>query len=231
MRPLHVIAIDDEPIAHEVLSFYSSQLKEITLRRQFTSSDQARHYLMCHNVDLILLDIEMAEVNGLEFYRSLPIKPMVIFTTAYPNYAVDGFNVAAMDYLLKPFSAERFEQAIAKAALHCKMTESNTDSCLYVRSDYQTKKIPFTDILFIEGLNNYVKIYTQSSDKPVLSMISMKEVTRQLPDQQFFRIHRSYIVSRKRITAIGSRYLQLEDRQLPIGDTYRHKIHLWRRTS
>jgi DNA-binding LytR/AlgR family response regulator len=222
MMPLHVIAIDDEPIAHEILSFYSSQLKEIVLYRQFTSTDKAWDYLINNKVDLILLDIEMAAVNGLSFYRSLDVKPMVIFTTAHANYAVEGFEVAAIDYLLKPFSAERFEQAVFKAALYRKIQEP--DPFLYVRSDYQTKKIPLTDILYIEGLDNYVKIYTASAPNPIMSIISMKAMTKKLPAHQFCRIHRSYIVPYIRITAMGNRFLMIEDRQLPIGDTYREAI-------
>ncbi|WP_343672806.1 LytTR family DNA-binding domain-containing protein [Chitinophaga sp.] len=219
MKPLVVITIDDEPIAHEILSHYSHRLNGIKLTRQFTCPEQAWAYLACNSVDLILLDIELAEVNGLSFYQALPQRPMVIFTTAHPEYAVEGFNVAAIDYLLKPFSAERFEQAIVKAGLLRQAQELSLS--LTVRADYETKNILLADILYIEGLNNYVKIYTASSPHPLLSMMSLKEMMSRLPGHQFMRIHRSYIVPRHRVSAVSSRYITLAEKKLPVGDTYR----------
>lgn len=225
MKPLDVITIDDEPIAHEILSHYSHHLNGIRLQKQFTSPELAGAYLASHPVDLILLDIEMAEVNGLSFYRSLLQRPMVIFTTAHPEYAVEGFNVDAIDYLLKPFSAERFEQAIQKAALLRKVQDLSLS--LTVRADYETKTILLSDILYIEGLNNYVKIYTTSSSHPLLSMMTLKDMMSRLPAAQFMRIHRSYIVPRHRVSAVNSRYITLAEKKLPVGDTYRTSVSTW----
>lgn len=219
MKPLDVITIDDEPIAHEILLHYSLHLPGVRLRKQFTCPEQAWAYLACHPVDLILLDIEMADVNGLSFYRSLAQRPMVIFTTAHPEYALEGFNVSAIDYLLKPFSAERFEQAILKAGMLRRVQDLSLS--LTVRADYETKNILLSDILYIEGLNNYVKIYTTSSAHPLLSMMTLKEMMSRLPAEQFLRIHRSYIVPRHRVSAVNSRYITLAEKKLPVGDTYR----------
>jgi len=219
MKHLDIITVDDEPIAHEILLHYSQQLNGIRVRKQFTSPEQAWAYLAGNPVDLILLDIEMAEVNGLSFYRSLAQRPMVIFTTAHPEYALEGFNVAAIDYLLKPFSAERFEQAIVKAGLLRQAQELSLS--LTVRADYETKNILLSDILYIEGLNNYVKIYTTTSTHPLLSMMTLKELMSRLPAEQFMRIHRSYIVPRHRVSAVNSRYITLAEKKLPVGDTYR----------
>ncbi|WP_343691821.1 LytTR family DNA-binding domain-containing protein [Chitinophaga sp.] len=222
MIPLHVISIDDEPIAHEILAHYSDKLKGINLKGQFTNPEQAWEYLITHPVDLILLDIEMADVNGLSFYRSLPQLPMVIFTTAHPQYAVEGFNVAAIDYLLKPFSEERFEQAILKAAMHRQVKEMSPS--LTIRVDYQTKTVRLSDILYIEGLNNYVKIYTITAKYPLLSMMSLKEMMSRLPANQFMRIHRSYIVPRHKVSYVTSRYATVAGNKLPVGDTYRSNV-------
>ncbi|GAA3944634.1 response regulator [Chitinophaga oryziterrae] len=221
---LHCIAIDDEPLSLDILKAYSEPLNSITLAGTFTSTALAREYLDNNIVDLIFLDIEMADIDGLSFYRSLNTKPMVIFTTAYSNYAVQGFEVAALDYLLKPISTERFLQATQKAchfvALQQHITHANT-AFLSVRSEYQTKKITLSEILYIEGLNNHVKIYTDNSPKPILSMMSMKEVLSKLSDRRFARIHRSYIIDLSRVTSYNSRYIFIENKQFPIGDTYR----------
>ncbi|SFD86884.1 two component transcriptional regulator, LytTR family [Chitinophaga sp. CF118] len=222
---LHCIAIDDEPLSLDILKAYSEPLNNITLACTFTSTTLARQYLDNNTVDLIFLDIEMADIDGLSFYRSLNTKPMVIFTTAYSSYAVQGFEIAALDYLLKPISIERFLQAIQKAchlmAFHQHIMHTNT-SFLSVRSEYQTKKIALSEILYIEGLNNHVKIYTDSSPKPILSMMSMKEILSKLSGRRFARIHRSYIIDLSKVTSYNSRHIFIENKQFPIGDTYRN---------
>jgi DNA-binding LytR/AlgR family response regulator len=222
---LHCIAIDDEPLSLDILKAYSEPLNSITLAGTFTSTALAREYLNNNTVDLIFLDIEMADIDGLSFYRSLNTKPMVIFTTAYSNYAVQGFEVEALDYLLKPISTERFVQAIQKAchfmAFHQHTIHTNK-SFLSVRSEYQTKKIAFSEILYIEGLNNHVKIYMDNSPKPILSMMSMKEILSKLSGRKFARIHRSYIIDLSKVTSYNSRYIFIESKQFPIGDTYRN---------
>ena len=222
---LHCIAIDDEPLSLEILKTYSETSDNITLACTFTSTAKARQYLESNTVDLIFLDIEMADIDGLSFYKSLNRKPMVIFTTAYSNYAVQGFEVAALDYLLKPITTERFLQATQKAshfmAFHQHSMHTNT-LFLSVRSEYQTKKISLTEILYIEGLNNHIKIYTDHSAKPILSMMSMKEVLSKLPVHRFVRIHRSYIIDLSKVTSCNSRYVFIAGKQFPIGDTYRN---------
>lgn len=221
---LHCIAIDDEPLSLDILRTYSASLESITLAATFTSTVEARRYLDNNTVDLILLDIEMADIDGLSFYRSLNRHPMVIFTTAYSNYATQGFEVSATDYLVKPIDPVRFHQAIHKACrfktFHQQLA-GQTEPYLQVRSEYQTRNIPVSDILYIEGLNNHVKIYTDKSLKPVLSMISMKEMMNRLPARRFLRIHRSYIVHLSKITAYNNRFVFIGNTQLPIGDTYR----------
>ncbi|SEW38911.1 two component transcriptional regulator, LytTR family [Chitinophaga sp. YR573] len=217
---LHCIAIDDEPLSLDILKAYSEPLNHITLACTFTSTALARQYLDNNTVDLIFLDIEMADIDGLSFYRSLNTKPMVIFTTAYSNYAVQGFEVAALDYLLKPISTERFLQATQKASHFMAFHQHNT-SFLSVRSEYQTKKIALSEILYIEGLNNHVKIYTDNCPRPILSMMSMKEILSKLSGRRFTRIHRSYIVDLSKVTSYNSRYIFIGNKQFPIGETYR----------
>ncbi|MVT10255.1 LytR/AlgR family response regulator transcription factor [Chitinophaga tropicalis] len=223
---LHCIAIDDEPLALQVIKAYTDPLDNIKLLNTFTGTQKAEEYLAANEVDLIFLDIEMTDIDGLSFYRSLSRKPMVIFTTAYSHYAVQGFEVAALDYLVKPISAERFLQAVFKACQYKafrKHTGEENTSFLNVRSEYQSKKILLSDITYIEGLNNHVKIHTCHSHKPIFSMMSMKEILNRLPQQKFLRIHRSYIINLSKITSYNSRYIVISGTQLPIGDTYRNQ--------
>lgn len=222
---LHCIAVDDEPLSLDVISAYSKMVDDMLLVATFTSTARARQYLENNTVDLIFLDIEMADIDGLSFYRSLEAKPMVIFTTAYSNYAVQGFDLSATDYLLKPILPERFIQAMHKAfqlrAFKRQITDTGA-SFLQIRAEYQTMKIPIADILYIEGLNNHVKIYTVNSTKPVLSMITMKEILGKLPAGKFVRVHRSYIIHVPRVTSYTSRHVFINGKPLPIGDTYRN---------
>lgn len=222
---LNCIAIDDEPLALDVLKTYISSMEDITLIKTFTSVRKAKEYLNDYPVDLIFLDIEMPDMDGLAFYKSLKYRPGVIFITAYSNYAVEGFTVDAIDYLLKPIDPERLREATARAANRRQNTLNTTaNPCISIRSNYQLKNIYLSDILYIEGLNDYVKFFTEKESKPLLTLMSMKELTAKLPENQFVRIHRSYIISLSRITSYNSKTVQLNQTSLPIGDTYKENI-------
>jgi two-component system, LytTR family, response regulator len=221
------IAIDDEPLALEVLKKYASQTPALKLLATYSDAVEAMNYLQNNQVSLLLLDIQMPDISGFQLYRSLVVKPMVIFTTAYKEYAIDGFEADAVDYLLKPFNLTRFQKAVAKAIAWEKYKEINEGKTpsqyLYIHEDYKMVKVAFSEIIFIEALDDYVKIHTDA--RFYLTLLSMKKVLEKLPEKQFIRIHRSYIVATEKIIFSQFRKLGLTNNiELPVGDTYRSAI-------
>lgn len=222
---IKAIAIDDEPLALTIIEHYCRQMDTVALEKTFTKTDEALRYLKKYPVDLIFLDIQMPGKNGIDFYKSVDSNIMVIFTTAYSEYAVEGFNISAIDYLLKPFSKERFTEAIAKAQkeMDYRRHIPGTGNILFIRADYKLHKIDADEILLIEGLDDYVRIHIQ--DKPaVTARLSMKGILEKLPEQAFIRVHRSYIVPVKRISTIHNKSIKIDDFVIPIGDTYKDVI-------
>lgn len=218
---LKVIIIDDEPLAIELLKGYVLKVPNVKLMEVFTDAVNASAYLRNYKVDLVLLDINMPDINGIELAKSLKNPPMIVFTTAYSEYAVEGFNISALDYLLKPISFDRFLKAIDKAKNLFELKENASvvsDKFVLVKSDYQSLKINTDEILYVEGLDDYIKIYTKSNN--VVTLQSLKVFLEQLPEQDFARIHRSYIVNVNRITSFSKRHVMLGETELPIGSTY-----------
>jgi len=221
---MKAIAIDDEPLALKVITHLCEQVDFVSLEKTFTSQSEAVKYLNKYPVDLLFLDIQMPVKNGIEFYKMLENGPMVIFTTAYSEYAVEGFNVNATDYLLKPFSSERFMQALEKARNEWNFRKNQTaQSHLMIRADYKLHRIPYEDILYIEGLDDYIQIY-QVNKPRIVARFSMKNIMEQLPDNLFIRVHRSFIVPLKRIDSVQYKSLQVGDMTIPIGETYKDEI-------
>ncbi|HEY5464015.1 MAG TPA: LytTR family DNA-binding domain-containing protein [Hanamia sp.] len=224
---INCIAIDDEPLALEVVKKYISKTPELHLETAFSDAIEALDHLKKNPVDLLFLDIKMPGINGIDLYKQLLPKPMVIFTTAYIEYAVDGFELDAVDYLLKPFDYERFHRAVTKAILKFNIAIDENKALkkefLYIHSDYKMIKIACEDIFFIEASNDYAKIHTSSHS--YLTLLSMKAIMEKLPSGQFFRIHRSYIISKVQIAFIQFRKIgMLNGIELPVGDTYRKEI-------
>ena len=216
---INCIAIDDEPLALEILAELCKGITYINLRKTFTRTSEALKYIQENPVDLIFLDINMPDVNGVAFYKSLENAPMVIFTTAYGEYAVEGFNVNAIDYLLKPIELKRLETAAGKAKDfydYTRKTDSTANRFLYVRSEYALVKIALNDIVYIETLEYYIKIH-QPGKKPVLTIMSMKAVMEKLPENEFVRVHRSYIVPLHRIESVRGKTISLGTAEIPIG--------------
>jgi len=221
------VAIDDEPLALEVVKKYISKTADLHLDALFSNALEAQDYLKRKSVDLVFLDIQMPGINGVQLYKSLTVKPMVIFTTAYKEFAIDGFELGAIDYLLKPFDLERFQKGVGKAVLwHRLNTENNTDQqkdSLYIHSDYKVIKIAYREIIFIEASDDYAKINTNSQS--YLTLLSMKAVFEKLSKNLFIRIHRSYIVAINQIAFVQFRKIGLiNGMELPVGDTYRNEI-------
>ncbi len=219
---IKAIAIDDEPLALKVIENFCGIINFITLEKTFSKPGEALEYLEKFPVDLLFLDINMPSVNGIEFCKNLKQNTMVIFTTAYSEYAIDGFNLNAIDYLLKPFSYIRFLNACNKAN-DIFAQQTKTDSTLaqyfFVRADYKLVRINFTDVLYIEGLDDYVKIYIEKQ-KTLITRMTMKAILEKLPTKDFIRVHRSFIVPLKQIKGLRNKVISLEGKEIPIGTSY-----------
>ena len=217
---IHCIALDDEPLALQVIVQYCSKISYLQLDKVFTNPDEAKDYLKHNKVDLLFLDIQMPDINGVQFYKSLTTKPPVIFTTAFKDYAVDGFNVDAIDYLLKPFEYDRFLKAIYKAKEYIEFLASQDlqMSSIYVKVNYEMMKINLKDIDLIEALDDYIKIHIKPY--PVLTLMTLKGVLEKLPENLFLRIHRSYIIPLHKVEKFSKNKVQVVGKEIPIGSSY-----------
>ena len=219
---IKAIAIDDEPLALDVITSLVGNLNFIDLKRTFTQGSSAIRYLKQFPVDLLFLDIQMPDTDGIELIKSIDQEIMVIFTTAFSEYAVRGFELNAIDYLLKPIKQKRFEQSCLKALDFYdfkKQKKSKENNFIYVRSQYSLIKIPLSDILFFETMDDYIKIH-RTNTKPILTLLSMRKLLQLLPEKKFIRVHRSFAVSIEKIQAVRAKTVIIEDHQLPIGITY-----------
>lgn len=223
---MRTIAIDDEPLALKLVTDYVSKTGLLTLVGEFDNPLDAIDFLSNDPVDLIFLDIQMPDLTGIEFIKTLPNPPKIIFTTAYEKYALESYKLNAVDYLLKPFSYQEFLTAVQKVKkiidLENKFThEQEKDQFLFVKSDYKIKKINFNDILYIEGLKDYIKVYLNLSEPPILSINTIKSLEQKLPAEQFMRVHRSYIVNLKKIETIERSRIVFGKAYIPVSDQYK----------
>ena len=216
------IAIDDEPPALKIIENFCARQQDISLVKTFSKPNEALKYLRKYPVDLLFLDIEMPSLSGLDFYKEIEQVSMVIFTTAYSEYAVEGFNLNAVDYLLKPFTEERFTQAVQKAKefhTYSSQKETNANKFIFLRVNYSLVKINIDDILLIEGLDDYLQIFL-SDQKKIVPRMTMKGILSKLPAEDFIRVHRSFIVPVKRIEQVRNKMILLNGRQIPLGASY-----------
>ncbi len=218
---IRAIAIDDDPIATKVIELLCDDLDYLTLEKTFNQAPSALNYLDQYPADLLFLDINMPDINGIELYRRIQQDTMVIFTTVHLEYAIEGFNLSAVDYLLKPYTEERFLQAVNKAREYYNFRNSlpEENKHLFVRADYSLIKINITHILFIEGLDDYLKIHIQNQ-KPVVTRMTMKGILEKLPSKEFIRIHRSYIVPLKRIEQVRNKVVHIAGHEITLGSSY-----------
>ena len=221
---IQAIALDDEPLALNIIDFFCSKTESITLQKTFTSQSETVKYLDNNPVDLLFLDINMPAKNGIDFYKMLKNNPMVIFTTAYSEYAVEGFNVNAIDYLLKPFSEERFLIAIDKVKREFDFKNNEIlETHLTIRANYKLNRIAFEDIVLIEGLDDYIQIHLVNNTK-IVARISMKGILEKLPEKLFLRVHKSYIIPLNKAKSIYNKTILLKDFVVPIGDTFKETV-------
>jgi DNA-binding LytR/AlgR family response regulator len=214
------IAIDDEPLALQLISQYCNKIPFLKLEKVFTNPDEAIEYLKTTSVDLLFLDIQMPDITGIQLYKNLEKKPMVIFTTAYKDYAIEGFNVDAIDYLLKPFEYDRFLKAVYKAKEYLEFLSSQDLqlNSLYIKVNYEMMKINLKDIDLIEALDDYIKIHLKPS--PVLTLMTLKTMQEKLPSKEFVRVHRSYIVPLHKVEKFSKNKLIVAGKEIPIGSSY-----------
>ncbi len=230
---INAIIVDDEPLALDVLETYIEQLPEINLLQKCTNAMEANEALKNHDVDLMFLDIQMPQLTGIDFLKTLSKPPMVIFTTAYAEYAVEGFELNAIDYLLKPISLERFMKAVNKATEQFKLEnpdlavgEGDGKEFFFVKADKKLVKITYDDIIYIEGLKDYVIIRMEKGR--VITLQTMKSLESKLPPNLFKRIHRSYIVATGKIKSIEGNMVEVIEKNqaklIPIGKNYREQL-------
>jgi len=226
---IRVLAIDDEPLALQQLAAYIKKITFLELVAECQSAIEAKEILNNENIDAIFCDINMPDLNGMDFVKSLSTPPLIVFTTAYSEYAVEGFKVDAVDYLLKPFGLDDFKRAANRLQERLEVRKqepattivSSEDDSIFVKTDYRVVKIAISDIRYIEGMSEYLKIHLESQPKPIVTLLSMKKMEEFLPSH-FMRIHRSYIINLKKIQEVNkNRVIMDSETFLPIGDNYK----------
>ncbi len=231
---LSCVIIDDEPLAVSLLESYVAKTPFLNLKGTFSSAVNALAELENSPVELIFLDIQMPDLNGLEFSRIVPPTTRIIFTTAFQQYALDSYKVNALDYLLKPISYSDFLKSATKALQWYELlrkTENETPpkkteaEMIFIKSEYKLIQIELSKILYIEGLKDYVKIYTEDEPRPILSLMSMKIMEELLPENRFIRVHRSYIVQPEKIKVIDRNRIVYGKTYIPVSDSYKDKFY------
>ena len=230
---IRCLAIDDEPLALQQIAAYIGKVPFLELAAQCQSALEAHQFLQNDTVDVIFCDINMPDLNGMDFIKALVAPPLVVFTTAYAEYAVEGFKVNAVDYLLKPFGLQDFMRAAnrvrerlegttasAPASSTPVASDSDTDT-IFLKTDYRIVKVAISDIRYVEAMSEYLKVWMEGDTKPIITLLSMKKMEERLP-QNFMRIHRSYIINLNKILEVNkNRVIMDRDTYLPIGDMYK----------
>ncbi|QRR03338.1 LytR/AlgR family response regulator transcription factor [Dyadobacter sandarakinus] len=233
MNVLNCIAVDDEPLALGLVCAFIEKTPFLSLAGRYSSAVEALQMIQNAAIDVIFLDIQMPDLTGIELARILEKAgnkaPRVIFTTAFNQYALDGFRVDALDYLLKPFNYEEFLRAASKAQSYAELLQKASssgspepkDEYLFLKVEYQLVRIAYDDILYTEGLKDYVKVHLKSDSKPVLSLTSLKALEEKLPPSRFMRVHRSFIVNLDKISAVTRNTIQIGTATIPVSDQYK----------
>ena len=234
---IRCLAIDDEPLALQQIVAYINKVPFLELAAQCQSALEARQFLENDTVDAIFCDINMPDLNGMDFVKSLVSPPLIVFTTAYSEYAVDGFRVNAVDYLLKPFGLQDFQRAANRLRDRLEKSSASDISLtshlspltpehdsIFLKTDYRIVKVSIPDIRYIEGMSEYLKVWIEGEQKPIITLLSMKKMEERLPDY-FMRIHRSYIVNLNKIQEVNkNRIIMDAQTYLPIGDMYKESF-------
>jgi DNA-binding LytR/AlgR family response regulator len=226
MKKLSCIIVDDEPVARKILHEFVDHVPFMDLQGKFENATKTEAFLKNNDVDIIFLDIEMPKVSGLQFLQKMHIESMVILTTAFPQYALEGYELDIVDYLLKPFAFNRFLKAVQKAKDYHEMKTRTTgglqSSYIFIKSDKRIEKIELNDILYAESVGNYVSVYTEN--KKIIAYLTMKSLEAQLPADEFIKIHQSYLVNCSKIDAIEGNEIKMGSKSLPISRNYREMV-------
>lgn len=224
MKKIRCLLVDDEHLALEILELYCSKIDYLDVVGTCKNADEAAFFLQYNKVDLLLLDIQMPRLNGMEWYKNLSSKPLVIFCTAFQHFAVESYEVNAIDYLLKPFSLERFNKAIEKTKeiIEKKTNQETIEQSIFVRSDRKEIRVKIDDILFIQSMSNYYVVTT--TEKKIIGYGSISTLESTLQAFNFIRIHRSYLVAKNKIGTIATNSIIVSTYELPIGRNYRKNI-------
>ena len=221
---IRCLAIDDEPLALQQIAAYIGKVPFLELAAQCQSALEAQQFLQQDTVDAIFCDINMPDLNGMDFIKTLTAPPLVVFTTAYAEYAVEGFKVNAVDYLLKPFGLQDFQRAANRLAERLELRSESSqleDDTIFLKTEYRIVKVSISDIRYVEAMSEYLKVYLESEPKPIITLLSMKKMEERLPSY-FMRIHRSYIINLTKIQEVNkNRVIMDSDTYLPIGDMYK----------
>jgi len=238
------MAIDDEPLALQQIAAYISKVPFLELAAQCQSAIEAKQFLEQDTVDAIFCDINMPDLNGMDFVKSLTVAPLIVFTTAYAEYAVEGFKVNAVDYLLKPFGMQDFQRAALRLKERLEgqggVSEYNNssvtqptsltpdgDDTIFLKTEYRIVKVSISDIRYVEAMSEYLKVYLENEQKPIITLLSMKKMEERLPEN-FMRIHRSYIINLKKIQEVNkNRVIMDSETYLPIGDMYKESFQAY----
>jgi len=229
------LAIDDEPLALKQLSTYIGKVPYLDLVAGCCSAREASEYLQKGEIDAIFVDISMPDQSGMDFVKSLDHPPLVVFTTAYSEHALESYKVKAVDYLLKPFGLEEFQVAAAKVKEQYDLrhatdsvSEADKEGTIFFKADYKVVRVDVADIRYVEGMSEYLKIHVSGESSPVIVLLSMKKLEERLPSSMFMRIHRSYIVNLSRIREISRGRVLIDDGvSLPVGDLYKSTFQTW----
>jgi len=229
MNRINCLIVDDEPAALETLEHFIGKIYFLTLVKKCQNAIEAMQILEENQIDLLFLDINMPDVSGIQFLKSIIARPAVIFTSGYKEYALEGYNLDVVDFLLKPFDFERFLKAVNKASNQISKTYNQPvigvkpQQFIFIKADYKLLKINVEDILFVEGLKDYIKIYTRQ--KLFLTLMSMTSIEEKLPADEFFRIHRSYIISLSKIDSVSRHRVVIGEKFIPISIPYRERFY------
>jgi len=225
---LSCIVVDDEPLAIEQMAEYISKVPYLEMKASFQRGLDAIMYLKTNRADILFLDIQMDDINGIQILKSVRDLPAVILTTAYDQYAIEGYSLEVSDYLLKPISFERFLKAVDRIYGKCVSVSgseerNHSDNYIFVKSDSKLVRIPWDDILFIEGQRDYLKFHL-TGNRRIMTLLNFRSLEEQLPSDQFIRIHKSYIISASRIDSIGKASVRIGERDIPIGESYKSSL-------
>lgn len=236
MNTISCIIVDDEPLAIRLMESYVAKTPFLSLKGSFTSGTAAYSFLQEQQIDLLFCDIQMPNLSGMELSKMLPDRTRIIFTTAFSEYAVEGFRVRALDYLLKPISYDDFLSAAIKAKEYFKLIEESVSSAgsvteqrkiksIFVKTEYRLQQIDLDKITYIEGLKDYVKIHLNDGTAPILSLMRLKTLEEMLPKEDFVRVHKSFIIRMERIEAIERNHIIIGSDRIPIGETYQDSLY------